>query len=97
MAEQAPLRIFQAVLESIGVAVRAAGAEPGEIALVSFSAAMHSVIALDAQNTLLTNSITWADNRAAGWAKKIHEEFDGPLPFIAVPARRCIRCRRLAN
>jgi gluconokinase len=77
MAEQAPLQIFQAVLEVIGVAVHAAAAAPDEIALVSFSAAMHSVIALDARNALLTNSITWADNRASGWAKRIRQEHDG--------------------
>ncbi|RXZ31067.1 gluconokinase [Oxalobacteraceae bacterium CAVE-383] len=77
MAEQAPLQIVDAVLETIGVAVRAAAASPDEIALVSFSAAMHSVIALDARNELLTNSITWADNRAAGWAKRLRQDFDG--------------------
>lgn len=77
MAEQAPDQIVQAVLEALTVAVSAADAAPDEIALVSFSAAMHSVIALDAKNELLTNSITWADNRAAGWAKRIRQEFDG--------------------
>jgi gluconokinase len=77
MAEQAPGQIFQAVLDAIGAAVREVAAAPEEIALVSFSAAMHSLIALDAHNGLLTNSITWADNRAAGWAKRIRQEFDG--------------------
>lgn len=77
MAEQSPEEIFQAVLDAIAAAVRACAAAPDEIALVSFSAAMHSVIALDARNELLTNSITWADNRAAGWARRIRQEFDG--------------------
>ncbi len=77
MAEQEPQQIYQAVLESIGSAVRAAKADAAEIVLVSFSAAMHSVIALDADNQLLTNSITWADNRASVWARRIRDEFDG--------------------
>ncbi|MFL9923139.1 gluconokinase [Herbaspirillum lusitanum] len=77
MAEQDPLQIYQAVLDSIAGAVKAAGARPEDIALVSFSAAMHSLIALDADNNLLTNSMTWADNRASVWAKRIRSEFDG--------------------
>jgi gluconokinase len=77
MAEQDPQQILAAVLESIGVAVQRAQARPEEIALVSFSAAMHSVIALDRDNQLLTNSITWADNRASVWSARLRDEFDG--------------------
>ncbi|WP_211451414.1 gluconokinase [Collimonas antrihumi] len=83
MAEQEPQQIYQAVLTSIAEAVKAARevhpAQAGNhrIALVSFSAAMHSVIALDSDNRLLTNSITWADNRASEWSKRIRDEFDG--------------------
>jgi gluconokinase len=77
MAEQQPQQIYQAVLDSIGNAVRAANASADQIALVSFSAAMHSVIALDQDNQLLTNSITWADNRASVWARRIRDELDG--------------------
>src|SRR5450830_1658964 len=77
MAEQDPLQIYDAVLASIGQAVKAAKASAGEIALVSFSAAMHSVIAIGKDNQPLTNSITWADNRASLWARRIREEHDG--------------------
>lgn len=82
MAEQEPLRIYDAVLGAIAGAVRAAGAAPDEIALVSFSAAMHSVIALDPQGGLLSNSITWADNRASEWSKRIRNEFDGHAVYL---------------
>jgi gluconokinase len=82
MAEQAPPQIYDAVLATIGAAVRAAGAAPEDIALVSFSAAMHSVIALDRQDALLTNSITWADNRASEWAERIRDEFDGHAIYL---------------
>ena len=77
MAEQDPLQIYQAVLDSVANAIKAANAKASDIALVSFSAAMHSVIALDQNNALLTNSITWADNRASVWAQRIRHEFDG--------------------
>ncbi|WP_254554897.1 FGGY family carbohydrate kinase, partial [Salmonella enterica] len=64
-------------LASIAGAVKAAKAAPQEIALLSFSAAMHSVIALDADNRLLSNSITWGDIRASVWAERIKHEHDG--------------------
>lgn len=77
MAEQDPQQIYQAVLGAIGTAVNAAAAAPGDIALASFSAAMHSVIALDKDSRLLTNSITWADNRASRWARHLREDHGG--------------------
>ena len=79
MAEQDPLQIYQAVLDSIAQAlqaVRAKGNHDG-VALVSFSAAMHSVIAIGPDQQPLTNSITWADNRASVWAGRIKNEHDG--------------------
>jgi len=77
MSEQDPLQMFDAVLGSIAGAVAAAKAAPGDIELVSFSAAMHSLIALDGDNGLLSNSITWGDIRASVWAERIKNEFDG--------------------
>ncbi|MDT0357374.1 gluconokinase [Herbaspirillum huttiense F1] len=77
MAEQDPEQIVAAALASIAGAVKAAKAAPQEIALLSFSAAMHSVIALDADNRLLSNSITWGDIRASVWAERIKHEHDG--------------------
>ncbi|WP_050464462.1 gluconokinase [Herbaspirillum autotrophicum] len=79
MAEQDPQQIYQAVLTSIAQAlqaVRAKGNHDG-VALVSFSAAMHSVIAIGQDQQPLTNSITWADNRASVWAGRIKTEHDG--------------------
>jgi gluconokinase len=77
MAEQDPQQIYEAVLGSIAGAVKAAAAAPEDIALVSFSAAMHSLIALDADHQLLCNSITWGDIRASVWAERIKKDFDG--------------------
>jgi gluconokinase len=82
MAEQSPTQIFEAVLNAIGHVVRAAPAAPEEVALLSFSASMHSVMALDADNKLLTNSITWADNRAREAAVQLRDAFDGQALYL---------------
>ena len=41
--------------------------------LISFSAAMHSLILIDQQNNPLTNCIIWADNRASEIADKLKD------------------------
>jgi gluconokinase len=76
-AEQDPEQIFEAVLASLGGALSACPPGPREIVCVSFSAAMHSVILVDAHGRPLTRSITWADNRAAAWAERIKREQGG--------------------
>ncbi|GGC78864.1 gluconokinase [Undibacterium terreum] len=77
MAEQDPVQIYAAVLSTIQQAVKLAGAGAEEISLVSFSAAMHSLILVDAEGNLLSNSITWADNRASAWANRVRDEMGG--------------------
>ena len=76
-AEQDPEQIFQAVIETIRTSLQACPPGAQEVVCVSFSAAMHSVIAVDARGEPLTRSITWADNRAAAWAEKIKLEPGG--------------------
>lgn len=76
-AEQDPDEILQAVLTSIREAVRLGNISKNELSHVSFSAAMHSVIAIDEAGTPLTKSITWADQRSEKWAKKLKEEWNG--------------------
>ncbi|MDP5008795.1 MAG: gluconokinase [Glaciimonas sp.] len=82
MAEQDPQQIYAAVLTSMQVAIVLAKVRLEQIILVSFSAAMHSVIAMDADHQPLTNSITWADNRASVWATKIRDEHDGHAIYL---------------
>jgi gluconokinase len=77
MAEQDPLQIYEAVLSAISNAVGNSHVESAQIALVSFSAAMHSVIAVGPDGELLSNSITWGDNRAGAWANRIRDELGG--------------------
>jgi gluconokinase len=76
-AEQDPEQIYQAVLETIRTSLRHCPLPTDDIVCVSFSAAMHSVIAVDAHDRPLTRSITWADNRAAAWAERIKTDMDG--------------------
>ncbi|WP_100011622.1 gluconokinase [Lentibacillus sediminis] len=77
VAEQDPEEIFHAVLGVIRETVWKGNVSAGELRLISFSSAMHSLIAIGDNDELLTNSITWADTRAADYARKIKEEHDG--------------------
>lgn len=76
-AEQDPEEIFQAVVLSIANVMRRSKIDPEKLSFISFSSAMHSVIAMDENDRPLTPSITWADNRSSEWAEKIKEEHDG--------------------
>ncbi|MFS0783286.1 gluconokinase [Bacillus sp. 1P06AnD] len=77
IAEEDPDVIFAAVLTTVEDALKSSGAAPEDILCVSFSSAMHSVIAVDKKGEPLTKCITWADNRSSAWAEKISEEMDG--------------------
>lgn len=65
-SEQNPEEIFTAVVEGINSLYDEL--QPAEPALVSFSALMHSLLLMDENGRPLTNSILWADNRAAAIA-----------------------------
>lgn len=76
-AEQDPEEIFSAVINTIKTVVQKSKVEPNNILCVSFSSAMHSVIAVDESGKPLTKCITWADNRSSKWAEKILNEWNG--------------------
>lgn len=68
-SEQDPKEIFEAVINSIySITTTLSGYRP---TLVSFSAAMHSLIAVDKEGSLLSNCIIWADNRAGDIANEL--------------------------
>lgn len=73
MAEQDLEVLFEAVLLSIGNLMDKTACHAEDILCVSFSSAMHSLIAMDQRNQPLTRSITWADNRSAKWADQLKE------------------------
>ncbi|MEM0993295.1 MAG: gluconokinase, partial [Bacteroidota bacterium] len=63
--EQAPDAIYQALMKASKEVI--ASCERTPIAIV-FSSAMHSLIAVDKEGELLTNSIIWADGRSQDYA-----------------------------
>lgn len=68
-SEQDPEEIFMAVLNSIKLLINE---NPNNNLIgVSFSSAMHSVIAVNEKGIPLTNCIIWADTRSNDYAKKI--------------------------
>ncbi|MCI1986237.1 MAG: gluconokinase [Lactobacillus sp.] len=73
MAEEDPEVIFEAVVTGLSQVLRQNGASAATVKGVAFSAAMHSVILLDAQYQPLTRVITWADNRAAAAAEQLRQ------------------------
>lgn len=82
VAEQDPEEIFRAVLTSVRETVRKSGIPADALKLVSFSSAMHSLIAIGKDGKPLTQSITWADTRSAKHAKRIKEELDGHAIYL---------------
>lgn len=68
-SEQDPEEIFAAVITSMKAVIEQL--LPLNPVLISFSAAMHSFIAVDSNGRPLTNCIIWADNRAAAIAARL--------------------------
>ncbi len=76
-AVQDPEEIFQAVLMSIRTAIEKSEIEGQKIGFISFSSAMHSLIAVDHEGSPLTQCITWADTRSSKWAEKLKTSSTG--------------------
>ena len=74
VSEENPDELFDAVLMTVKYIVRESGISKEDIKLISFSAQMHSLVAMDAQNKHLTENITWADNRSSRYADLIENE-----------------------
>ncbi|MBE9190519.1 gluconokinase [Gloeocapsopsis crepidinum LEGE 06123] len=73
-AEQDPEAIFSAVIAAVRDAVDAAEISKSAIAALGFSAATHSLIAVDAKNYPLTNAIIWADNRSIHQTEQLKQQ-----------------------
>ncbi|MFC3768882.1 gluconokinase [Paenibacillus sp. GCM10012303] len=76
-AEQDPLEIFAAVVRGIREVIAKAGISGSDVLCVSFSSAMHSLIAVDRELQPLTRCITWADNRSADLVAPLKNEMNG--------------------
>ena len=75
-SEQDPDEIVRAVEYCIQTVVKKCRSQ-GDVLGLSFSAAMHSLIALDAEGKPLSQSIIWADNRSAAIADALRETREG--------------------
>lgn len=72
-AEQDPEEIWKAVTTSVRNLIETSKIDTSQLLCLSFSAAMHSLIAIDRNGQPLTQSITWADNRSAKWATQLKQ------------------------
>ncbi|AVQ35310.1 gluconokinase [Staphylococcus kloosii] len=77
VSEENPDELFDAVLMTIKYVIRESGINKDDIKLVSFSAQMHSLIAMDSNHQRLTENLTWADNRASKYAEQINNQHNG--------------------
>jgi gluconokinase len=82
VAEQDPLEIYHAVVRGIRGVMDKSGVSPAQVLCISFSSAMHSLIAVDRDLNLLTRCITWADNRSARYVGKLKTEYDGQQIYL---------------
>ncbi len=67
--EQSPHEIFETVISLLKESIKNIGET--NISCISFSSAMHGVMAVDANGKPLTNVITWADVRSEKYAVEI--------------------------
>jgi gluconokinase len=73
--EQDAELIFQTVLRLLQQSLSSLQHE--EIACISFSAAMHSMLAIDKNGIPITNAITWADTRSKTYARQLRNAETG--------------------
>ena len=76
-AEQDPEEILSAVITTVRAVITSSKISLAQLIGLSFSSAMHTLIAVDAEGKLLSKSMTWADNRSAKWTKRIKQEQQG--------------------
>ena len=73
-AEQNPAEIWTAFIAVMQEVCREVTEKNHTIASVSFSTAMHSLMAIDKAGNPLTNIVLWADNRADAEADYLHNQ-----------------------
>lgn len=76
-AEQNPDELLEAIVRAVRRALESAGAAARDVAALSFSSAMHGLIAFDGDGRPLTSCITWADTRAAPYAAMLRDRPEG--------------------
>lgn len=81
-AEQDADVVFQAVLDSLKLVIWHLKSGGYALAGVSFSSAMHSLIAMDAAGNMLTNCIIWADTRSKEYATNLKSSAMGHQIYL---------------
>ncbi len=73
-AEQDPSQILTAMVQAVREAIAQAQISPSQITGLSFSSAMHTLIAMDAEDQPLTPCLIWADNRSQPQAQRLQAQ-----------------------
>ena len=76
-SEQCPEEMFEAVINSIKYVTNENANKGNKLLAVSFSAAMHGIIAVDEDGEKLTDCIIWADTRSKEYANNIKNSKKG--------------------
>lgn len=76
-AEQDPEQIYRAVIRGMRAVLEQKGVSGDEVQCVSFSSAMHSLLAVDRDLRPLTMCMTFADNRSTAYVHILREQYDG--------------------
>ncbi|MEO0409445.1 MAG: gluconokinase, partial [Cyanobacteria bacterium P01_A01_bin.135] len=84
--EQDPEQIYEAVVHSVNAVVTQSSCQRSLLG-ISFSTAMHTLIAVGSGGALLTRSITWADRRSGPWLETLRQRCDAHALYhrIGVP------------
>lgn len=78
-AVQDPEELFEAVIQAVSKTMHQSGIQQDELRVMSFSSAMHSLIAVDEEGKALTPLITWADQRSERHAERLKLEIGQSL------------------
>ncbi len=76
------MELFRAVVIGTKAVMDKSGVRPEEVLCVSFSSAMHSLIAVDRELSPLTDCITFADNRSAAYAERLKADGTGHAIYL---------------
>lgn len=70
-SEQSPGDWWQALKQSVAIALKSSGVSPSQIAAISFSAGAHSAVLADKEGTPLRRAIMWNDQRSGPQCEKL--------------------------
>jgi gluconokinase len=79
-AEQNPEEILAAVVRAVAQVMEQV--EPKAVAALSFSAAMHSLIAMNQEDQAMTAAMIWADNRSVAQTEQLKQDGTGHSLYL---------------